>query len=145
MIGILSGFTNEIMMKKSLTEQLLFNVTHGVTPVIAVTVILLSLMPSFLIDQNEYLQESGSRNDQIAQKWCGQGAFRYKFDDRFRGKRAYAVDPAMSDLKFFQMKTPLGDIGFVPFAEVVNARFAMFTLMGTFLIEGFLGHGILSS
>ncbi|CAL6299869.1 unnamed protein product [Bathycoccus prasinos] len=96
------------MMKKSLTEQLLFNVTHGVTPVIAVT-------------------ESGSRNDQIAQKWCGQ------------------VDPAMSDLKFFQMKTPLGDIGFVPFAEVVNARFAMFTLMGTFLIEGFLGHGILSS
>jgi len=51
----------------------------------------------------------------------------------------------MSDLKFFQMKTPLGDIGFVPFAEVVNARFAMFTLMGTFLIEGFLGHGILSS
>ena len=145
MIGILSGFTNEIMMKKSLTEQLLFNVTHGVTPVIAVTVILLSLMPSFLIDQNEYLQESGSRNDQIAQKWCGQGAFRYKFDDRFRGKRAYAVDPAMSDLKIFQMKTPLGDIGFVPFAEVVNARFAMFTLMGTFLIEGFLGHGILSS
>ena len=95
MIGILSGLTNEIMMKKSLTEQLLFNVTHGVTPVIAVTVILLSLMPSFLIDQNEYLQESGSRNDQIAQKWCGQGAFRYKFDDRFRGKRAYAVDPAV--------------------------------------------------
>lgn len=145
MIGILSGFINEVIMKKSLTEQLLFNVTHGVTPFIAAIVVLLSLIPSFLIDENELLLESESRNDQTAKEWCGRGAFRYKLDERFRGGRAYAVDPAMSELKIFQVKTPLGLIGFVPFAEIVNARLAMFSLACVLLVEGFLGHGILSS
>jgi hypothetical protein len=145
MIGILSGFINEVIMKKSLTEQLLFNVTHGVTPFIAAIVVLLSLIPSFLIDENELLLESESRNNQTAKEWCGRGAFRYKLDERFRGGRAYAVDPAMSELKIFQVKTPLGLIGFVPFAEIVNARLAMFSLASVLLVEGFLGHGILSS
>ena len=64
--------------------------------------------------------EPGSQNVRNPQGWFGQGAFRYKFDERFRGRRAYAVDPAVSDWKIFQMKTPLGHIGCVPFAEVVN-------------------------
>ncbi len=145
MIGLLLGFANEVMTKKSLNEQLVFNVTHGVTPLIAIMVILFSLVPSFLINQDKHMVEPGSQNVRNPQGWFGQGAFRYKFDERFRGRRAYAVDPAVSDWKIFQMKTPLGHIGCVPFAEVVNARFAMFVLAGTFFIEGFLGHGILSS
>ena len=57
MIGLLLGFANEVMTKKSLNEQLVFNVTHGVTPLIAIMVILFSLVPSFLINQDKHMVE----------------------------------------------------------------------------------------
>jgi hypothetical protein len=144
MIGLMSGFANEILVKKSLTEQLSYNISHGITPLIVVLVILSSLLPSILIYDEGNLIEVGSRNDHYLQPWLGKGTFRYKIDSRFRGKRAYAVDPAALDFKYFKIESPLGYVGLVPFAEIVNARFSMLVLICTFLIEGYMGHGLLS-
>ena len=102
-------------------------------------------MPSFLIDQNEYIagiwitKRSNPRN----------GVDKVHSDTNLMivsGENVHMQSIQQCQIgKFFQMKTPLGTLDASRFAEVVNARFAMFTLMGTFFIEGFLGHGILSS
>lgn len=128
MVGVLSGIVVEVVTGKGFAEQLAWNVTHGVSELIAGAVIFASLLPS--------LKET-SDNVSI----YGAGACKWRRDATARAERGYLVDPLNLDVRTLPGKdTPLGRIGWVPFVEMLNGRLAMLTLVVLLAGEPLLGH-----
>lgn len=140
MIGLLSGIVTEFVTKTPLTDQFAHNVSNGTTLSIIGLVTFLSLLPAFILDF-ESIAYANEKTSNLS--WTGRGIYKHTRDSRFRGGRAYAVDPALLNISSLpHIRTPLGTIGFVPFSEIVNARFSMALLLVALLFEGALGHGI---
>lgn len=128
MIGVVSGIVVEVFTGRGFAEQLAWNVSHGVSELIAGAVIFASLLPS--------LKET-SDNVTI----YGAGACKWRRDATARAERGYLVDPLNLDVRTLPGKdTPLGRIGWVPFVELLNGRLAMLTLVVLLAGEPLLGH-----
>ena len=140
MIGVLSGIVTELLTKTPLTDQFAQNLSNGITFSIIGLVTFSSLLPALILDYRSIADASGSAENL---SWSGRGIYKHIYDSRFRGSRAYAVDPGLLDISSLpHIRTPLGNVGFVPFSEIINARFSMALLLIALLLEGVIGHGI---
>jgi len=128
MFGVLTGTVVEVATGKSFAEQLGWNLTHGVSALVVGAVIVTSCLPSFL-----------AKSD--GETVFGSGACKWKRDATARAERGYLVDPLNLDVRTLPGKdTALGRIGWVPFAELLNGRLAMLTIMVLFAGEPLAGH-----